>query len=112
MVHAGTDECLLRYWREVDEGRVTRRLTYGHVTLAVLPVTLAGVTQAHGTRITLPAVITATGAKATRYVDLYEFTVGRADIILSVVITPWPLPLNTERSLLQKMAARAKIHHI
>jgi hypothetical protein len=101
-------ECLIRYWRGVDEGRVTRRLTYGHVTLTVLPIALAGVHHAYGTHTTLPAIITATGAKVTRYVDSYEFTVGRADIILSVVITPSPFPISAERLLLQKMAASAK----
>ncbi len=100
--------CVEQYWKELDSNRATSRLTYGGVTLAPLPLSLAGVHHKYGNRVTIPTTVTATGAQVPRYVDSYEFAVGRADIQLSVIMSPLPFPRSTERLLLRVLTARAK----
>lgn len=104
--------CVAQYWKELDSNRATSRLTYGEVTLAPLPLALASVRHEYGNRVTIPTTVTATGAQVPRYVDSYEFAVGRADIQLTVIISPLPFPTSTERLLLSVLAARAKAHSL
>jgi hypothetical protein len=102
--------CRLKFWQAVSEA--SPRLAYGHVNETRLPVSARGTSGACGEQVTLRAINKESGVARPRYVDDYEFAKGRADVRLSVIMTPQPFPQHTERFLVSLLAARASAHSL
>jgi hypothetical protein len=101
-------ECAARALTHSLDDRPIRNAKWGRVTISKLPVSAPGTTAKVGIRIVATLNLSFSEVSVPIYVDVFGFSLGRAEVAFTAMSVTQPVPSSTEQELLSLLLARAR----
>jgi len=103
-------ECSARALTHSLDDTPIRNARWGRVTISKLPVNAPGTTAKVGLRIVATLNLSFSEVSIPLYVDVFGFSLGRAEVALTAMSATQPVPASTEQEIVALLLARAKAH--